>query len=122
MLRTSYKRVPMPLQDHHGRMDYLGYIDLYHERIKAFHVKDAEFNPDARTGAYGGYLPWVERAGRFRSVGDGEIDFPAIFAKLAQYDSHPEAPHAHVCRHGHRKEERQNDCGEPSANGGHRIS
>jgi len=67
-------------------MDYLGYIDLYHERIKAFHVKDAEFNPDARTGAYGGYLPWVERAGRFRSVGDGEIDFPSIFAKLAQYD------------------------------------
>jgi len=49
-------------------------------------VKDAEFNPDARTGAYGGYLPWVERAGRFRSVGDGEIDFPSIFAKLAQYD------------------------------------
>jgi len=49
-------------------------------------VKDAEFNPNARTGAYGGYLPWVERAGRFRSVGDGEIDFPSIFAKLAQYD------------------------------------
>ena len=49
-------------------------------------MKDAEFNPDARTGAYGGYLPWVERAGRFRSVGDGQIDFPAIFAKLAQYD------------------------------------
>ncbi len=67
-------------------MDYLGYIDLYHERIKAFHVKDAEFTPDSRTGAYGGYLPWVERAGRFRSVGDGEIDFPSIFAKLAQYD------------------------------------
>ncbi|MCH1534986.1 MAG: sugar phosphate isomerase/epimerase, partial [Schleiferiaceae bacterium] len=67
-------------------MDYLGYIDLYHERIKAFHVKDAEFTPDARTGAYGGYLPWVERAGRFRSVGDGEIDFPAIFSKLAQYN------------------------------------
>lgn len=66
-------------------MDYLGYIDLYHDRIKAFHVKDAEFNPNARTGAYGGYLPWVERAGRFRSVGDGAIDFPAIFAKLAQY-------------------------------------
>jgi sugar phosphate isomerase/epimerase len=67
-------------------MDYLGYIDLYHERIKAFHVKDAEFKPNARTGAYGGYLPWIERAGRFRSVGDGTIDFPAIFAKLAQYD------------------------------------
>ena len=68
-------------------MDYLGYIDLYHERIKAFHVKDAEFNPDVKTGAYGGYLPWVERAGRFRSVGDGQIEeLPAIFAKLAQYD------------------------------------
>jgi sugar phosphate isomerase/epimerase len=67
-------------------MDYLGYIDRYHDRIKAFHVKDAEFTPNARTGAYGGYLPWVERAGRFRSVGDGEIDFPSIFAKLAQYD------------------------------------
>ncbi|MDB3991697.1 TIM barrel protein [Schleiferiaceae bacterium] len=67
-------------------MDYLGYIDLYHERIKAFHVKDAEFNPNARTGAYGGYLPWLERAGRFRSVGDGQIDFTSIFSKLAQYN------------------------------------
>ena len=67
-------------------MDYLGYIDLYHERIKAFHVKDSEFKPNARTGAYGGYLPWLERAGRFRSVGDGQIDFTSIFSKLAQYN------------------------------------
>src|SRR5450755_3923275 len=27
------------------QLDYLDYIDIYHQRIKAFHVKDAEFNP-----------------------------------------------------------------------------
>ncbi len=68
------------------QMDYLQFIDLYDERIKAFHVKDAEFNPDGTNGVYGGYQDWVDRAGRFRSPGDGEIDFGAIFSKLAQYD------------------------------------
>jgi sugar phosphate isomerase/epimerase len=67
-------------------MDYLQFIDLYDERIKAFHVKDAEFNPDGTNGVYGGYQDWIDRAGRFRSAGDGEIDFAAIFSKLAQYD------------------------------------
>jgi sugar phosphate isomerase/epimerase len=68
------------------QLDYLAFIDLYHERIKAFHVKDAEFNPTGRVGVYGGYESWVNRAGRFRSLGDGQIDFGAIFSKLAQYD------------------------------------
>lgn len=68
------------------QLDYLGYIDLYHERIRAFHVKDAEFRPNARSGVYGGYQGWVERPGRFRSLGDGQVDFRAIFSKLAQYD------------------------------------
>jgi sugar phosphate isomerase/epimerase len=71
------------------QLDYLGFIDLYHERIKAFHVKDAEFNPSARVGVYGGYEPWIARAGRFRSLGDGQVDFSGIFSRLAQhgYDS-----------------------------------
>ncbi len=68
------------------QLDYIQFIDLYHERIKAFHAKDAEFNPDGRVGVYGGYEGWVGRAGRFRSLGDGQVDFPAIFSKLAQYD------------------------------------
>ncbi len=68
------------------QLKYLDFIDLYHERIKAFHVKDAEFNPSARNGVYGGYQDWVDRAGRFRSLGDGQIDFNGIFSKLAQYD------------------------------------
>ena len=68
------------------QLDYLAFIDLYHPRIKAFHVKDAEFRPNGRQGVYGGYSDWVERAGRFRSLGDGQIDFGAIFSKLAQYD------------------------------------
>lgn len=68
------------------QLDYLAFIDLYHARIKAFHVKDAEFRPDGRQGVYGGYSGWVERAGRFRSLGDGQIDFVGIFSKLAQYD------------------------------------
>lgn len=68
------------------QLDYLDFIDIYHERIKAFHVKDAEFRPNGRSGVYGGYQGWVERPGRFRSLGDGQIDFKAIFSKLAQYD------------------------------------
>jgi sugar phosphate isomerase/epimerase len=68
------------------QLDYLGFIDRYHDRIKMFHVKDAEFNPDARQGVYGGYESWVDRAGRFRSLGDGQIDFGQIFSKLSAYD------------------------------------
>lgn len=67
------------------QLDYLAFIDIYHERIKAFHVKDAEFNPDGRQGVYSGYQPWISRAGRFRSLGDGQVDFGAIFSKMAQY-------------------------------------
>ncbi len=67
------------------QLDYLAFIDIYHERIAAFHVKDAEFNPDGRQGVYSGYQPWLTRAGRFRSLGDGQIDFVSIFSKLAQY-------------------------------------
>jgi sugar phosphate isomerase/epimerase len=67
-------------------LDYLAFIDHYHERIKAFHVKDAEFNPTGKQGVYGGYQPWLKRAGRFRSLGDGQVDFMGIFSKLAEYD------------------------------------
>lgn len=67
------------------QLDYLQFIDIYHERIKAFHVKDAEFNPTGRAGVYGGYLDWKDRPGRFRSLGDGQIDFRAVFSKFAQY-------------------------------------
>lgn len=68
------------------QLDYLEFIDIYHERIFAFHVKDAEFNPTGRQGVYSGFQSWVNRAGRFRSLGDGQVDFAAIFSKLAQYD------------------------------------
>jgi sugar phosphate isomerase/epimerase len=68
------------------QLDYLQYIDFYHERIKMFHVKDAEFNPTGRSGVYGGFQPWLKRAGRFRSLGDGQVDFASIFSKLAGYD------------------------------------
>jgi sugar phosphate isomerase/epimerase len=67
-------------------LDYLAFIDIFHTRIKAFHVKDAEFNPDGRSGVYGGYQGWLDRPGRFRSLGDGQVDFKRIFSKLAQYD------------------------------------
>jgi len=68
------------------QMDYLGFLDLYHERVRAFHVKDAEYNASARSGVYGGYQAWIDRPGRFRSLGDGQIDFNSIFSKMAQYD------------------------------------
>jgi sugar phosphate isomerase/epimerase len=68
------------------QLDYLAFLDIYHERIRAFHVKDAEFNPSGRSGVYGGYQDWIDRPGRFRSLGDGQVDFGGIFSKLAQYD------------------------------------
>jgi sugar phosphate isomerase/epimerase len=67
------------------QLDYLEFIDLYHDRIKMFHVKDAEFNSTGRQGVYGGFQPWINRAGRFRSLGDGQVDFAGIFSKLTQY-------------------------------------
>lgn len=67
------------------QLDYLAYIDHYHEFIKMFHVKDAEFRPTGRSGVYGGFQDWKERPGRFRSLGDGQVDFKSIFSKLAQY-------------------------------------
>jgi sugar phosphate isomerase/epimerase len=67
------------------QLDYKQYIDFYHERIKMFHVKDAEFNPTGKQGVYGGFQNWIDRAGRFRSLGDGQIDFKTIFSKLTQY-------------------------------------
>jgi len=66
-------------------LDYLDNIDIYHDRIRMFHVKDAELNPTGRQGVYGGFQSWVNRAGRFRSLGDGQVDFGSIFSKLTQY-------------------------------------
>ncbi len=68
------------------QMDYLQYIDFYHDYIRMFHVKDAEFNPNGKSGVYGGYQDWINRPGRFRSPGDGQIDFKSIFSKLSQYN------------------------------------
>ncbi|MBU1281671.1 MAG: sugar phosphate isomerase/epimerase, partial [Alphaproteobacteria bacterium] len=64
------------------QLDYLDHLDIYAERIGMFHVKDAEFRPTGRQGVYGGFQPWVDRAGRFRSPGDGQVDFKAVFSKL----------------------------------------
>jgi sugar phosphate isomerase/epimerase len=68
------------------QLDYLAFIDLYHPLIRAFHVKDAEYRPNGRSGVYGGYQAWIDRPGRFRSLGDGQVDFGAVFSKMAQYD------------------------------------
>jgi sugar phosphate isomerase/epimerase len=67
------------------QLDYLGFIDAYHSRIRMFNVKDAEFQPTAKQGVYSGYQPWIDRAGRFRSLGDGQIDFKGIFSRLARH-------------------------------------
>lgn len=68
------------------QLDYIAHIDIYHDYLKMFHVKDAEFNATGKSGVYGGYQGWVERPGRFRSLGDGDVDFVSIFSKLTQYD------------------------------------
>ena len=67
-------------------LNYLDHIDIYHEKLKMFHVKDAELNPTGRQGVYGGFQNWIDRAGRFRSLGDGQVDFKSIFSKLSQYN------------------------------------
>ena len=85
----GHKRANMLYDPSHyvlQHLDYLENIDIYHERIKMFHVKDAELNPTGRQGVYGGFQSWVNRAGRFRSLGDGQVDFGGIFSKLAEYD------------------------------------
>jgi len=68
------------------QLDYLAFLDIYHARVTSFHVKDAEFRPSGRVGVYGGYQSWIDRPGRFRSLGDGQVDFGQIFSKMAQYD------------------------------------
>ncbi|KAK3670528.1 hypothetical protein LTR78_009632 [Recurvomyces mirabilis] len=68
------------------QLDYLLFVDHYHERIKIFHVKDAELRPNGKQGVYGGFAGWRDRAGRFRALGDGQVDFKALFTKLALYD------------------------------------
>ncbi|MDH7448093.1 sugar phosphate isomerase/epimerase family protein [Aquimarina sp. 2201CG14-23] len=84
----NHKRVNILYDPSHfvlQQLDYLTYIDHYHEFIKAFHVKDSEFNPTGKKGVFGGYSDWIDRAGRYRSPGDGQIDFKTIFSKLTQY-------------------------------------
>ncbi len=68
------------------QLDYLAFLDEYKDHIKLVHIKDAEFNPNAKQGVYGGYQPWVDRVGRFRSLGDGQVDFGGIFSRLAAND------------------------------------
>lgn len=68
------------------QLDYLEHIDIYADRIRMFHVKDAEFNPTGRQGVYGGFQSWADRAGRFRSLGDGQVDFGGVFSKLTAKD------------------------------------
>lgn len=84
----NHRRVNMLYDPSHyilQQLDYLTFIDHYHDYIKAFHVKDAEFNPTGKQGVYGGYSDWKDRAGRFRSLGDGQVDFKGIFSKLTTY-------------------------------------
>jgi sugar phosphate isomerase/epimerase len=66
------------------QLDYSDFIQLFSDRIKAFHVKDAEFNPSGLVGVYGGYNDWSSRAGRFRSPGDGQVDFKKVFTRLTE--------------------------------------
>jgi sugar phosphate isomerase/epimerase len=66
------------------QLDYLEFIRLYGALIKGFHVKDAEFRPDGRGGVYGGFQPWAGRPGRFRSPGDGQVDFQRVFTLLTE--------------------------------------
>jgi sugar phosphate isomerase/epimerase len=78
-VRILYDPSHMLLQ----HMDYLGFITRYGERISAFHAKDAEFVRSDRSGVYGGFQDWRDRPARFRSLGDGQVDFAGVFSRLA---------------------------------------
>jgi sugar phosphate isomerase/epimerase len=67
-------------------LDYIEFIRIYHERIKMFHVKDSEFNPTGKQGFLSGYQPWLKRAARDRSLGDGQTNFGRIFSLLTEFD------------------------------------
>ncbi len=85
----NHKRVHILYDPSHfvlQQLDYLSFIDHYHDHIKMFHVKDAEFITSGKSGIYGGYQDWIDRPGRFRSLGDGQVDFKGIFSKLAKYN------------------------------------
>ncbi|KQV23630.1 AP endonuclease [Rhizobium sp. Root1203] len=85
----NHERCCIAYDPSHFRMqnlDYVGFIDVYHERIKAFHVKDAELRSTPSQGVYSGYSEWPDRAARFRSLGDGDIDFRSIFAQLSVHN------------------------------------
>lgn len=66
------------------QLNYIDFIEIFADRISAFHVKDAEFNPSGLGGVYGGYNDWIHRPGRFRSLGDGQVDFRKIFTRLTE--------------------------------------
>lgn len=86
---SNHSRVKMLYDPSHlvlQQLDYTAYIDHYHKFIKTFHVKDAEFHPNGKSGVYGGYQDWIDRPGRFRSLGDGQVDFKRIFSQLTAYD------------------------------------
>ena len=85
----NHKRCNMLYDPSHfvlQHLNYIDHIDIYHEKLKMFHVKDAELNPSGKQGVYSGFQPWINRAGRFRSLGDGQVDFKSIFSKLSGYD------------------------------------
>ncbi|MBL7697355.1 MAG: sugar phosphate isomerase/epimerase, partial [Chitinophagaceae bacterium] len=73
-----------PSHLHLQQLDYVEFIKIFADRIKAFHVKDAEFNRSGLMGVLGGFEPWTKRAGRFRSPGDGQINFSRIFSTLTE--------------------------------------
>jgi len=84
----NHKRCNMLYDPSHfvlQHLNYLDHIDIYHDKLKMFHVKDAELNPTGKQGVYSGFQPWISRAGRFRSLGDGQVDFKSIFSKLSGY-------------------------------------
>ena len=86
---NNHKRCNMLYDPSHfvlQHLNYLDHIDIYHEKLKMFHVKDAELNSTGKQGVYSGFQPWINRAGRFRSLGDGQVDFKSIFSKLSGYD------------------------------------
>jgi sugar phosphate isomerase/epimerase len=50
-------------------------ISISTTRVSSVSRQGCRVRRNGRSGVYGGYQNWQQRAGRFRSLGDGQIDF-----------------------------------------------
>jgi len=66
------------------RVDYVGFLRRFPDRIAHVHMKDVSWRDGAEAGVFGGHVAFHQpsRAWDFKSIGHGNIDFQAIIRAL----------------------------------------